>query len=221
MGYIDIGKRQGARMLCGGGRPDSLKAGFYVQPTVFVDVKPSMAIWNEEIFGPVLSVMEFGDEEEAVTRANASEFGLGAGCRVRAREFLRRRAAAAAGCAQRRRCSPRTSSAARACPAPSRLASCGTTARSPRSATCRGARGCGGPRHARAAAYGALPQGRHTQVRHRARPGRVRASQLPAAEAGDVMMGCGWCGMSRDGVAVAQITKRINPNPLGWYFSKL
>ncbi len=48
-----------------------------MQPTIFVDVKPAMAIWTEEIFGPVLSVMEFSEEDEAVTRANTSEFGLG------------------------------------------------------------------------------------------------------------------------------------------------
>ena len=65
-------------MICGGGRlPDN--DGYFVQPTAFADVTDDMTIAREEIFGPVMSVLDFDTEEEVVERANATEFGLSAG----------------------------------------------------------------------------------------------------------------------------------------------
>ncbi len=77
MGYVQKGVAEGATLICGGKRLDM--PGFYVEPTVFSDVTDDMAIAREEIFGPVMSVLEFEDEAEVVTRANATEFGLSAG----------------------------------------------------------------------------------------------------------------------------------------------
>jgi aldehyde dehydrogenase (NAD+) len=77
--YIRIGKEEGARLLLGGGRPAHLPKGFYVEPTVFVDVRNDMRIAQEEIFGPVLSVIAYDTEEEALTIANDSIFGLSGG----------------------------------------------------------------------------------------------------------------------------------------------
>ena len=75
--YIEQGAQEGAQLLTGGAdKPDGLQTGFYVRPTVFTGVKKDMAIWQEEIFGPVLSVMEFSTEEEAVALANDSPYGL-------------------------------------------------------------------------------------------------------------------------------------------------
>mmetsp|Transcript_22301 Transcript_22301/g.53498 ORF Transcript_22301/g.53498 Transcript_22301/m.53498 type:complete len:512 (-) Transcript_22301:193-1728(-) len=77
LGYIAAGKAEGATLFCGGGRPaDAPPKGFYIAPTVFTDVKADMKIWNEEIFGPVLAVMTFKTEEEAIALANNSDFGL-------------------------------------------------------------------------------------------------------------------------------------------------
>lgn len=76
--YIDQGKRQGASLLTGGKRPEGFASGYYLQPTVFVNVRPDMAIWREEIFGPVLSVMTFETEEQALSLANDSDYGLAA-----------------------------------------------------------------------------------------------------------------------------------------------
>ena len=75
--YIEKGEKEGARLVTGGKRLD--RDGFYIQPTVFADVKDDMIIAKEEIFGPVMAVLDFETEEEAVTRANATEFGLSAG----------------------------------------------------------------------------------------------------------------------------------------------
>jgi betaine-aldehyde dehydrogenase len=77
MGYVEIGRAEGARLVAGGTVPD--KPGFFITPTIFADVTDDMSIAQEEIFGPVLSVLEFDTEEEALTRANATEFGLAAG----------------------------------------------------------------------------------------------------------------------------------------------
>ncbi len=74
-GYIDIGKGEGARIVAGGGRPD-IDTGWFVEATVFADVDNSMRIAQEEIFGPVLCVIPYGDEAEAVAIANDSEYGL-------------------------------------------------------------------------------------------------------------------------------------------------
>ncbi len=77
--YIDVGRQEGARLLLGGGRPDSVgDKGFYVGPTIFGEVDPGMRIATEEIFGPVLSILTFEDEAEALKLANDSEFGLSA-----------------------------------------------------------------------------------------------------------------------------------------------
>src|SRR5260370_24527206 len=75
-GYIDVGRSQGARAVIGGGRPAGLDRGWYVEPTIFADVKPGDRIAREEIFGPVLSVLTFEDEDEAVAIANDSPYGL-------------------------------------------------------------------------------------------------------------------------------------------------
>lgn len=79
--YIDIGRQEGAQLVTGGGRPADprLRDGFFVAPTIFQSVDPNMRIFQEEIFGPVLSVTTFSDEEEAITLANNSEYGLVAG----------------------------------------------------------------------------------------------------------------------------------------------
>ncbi|MFN3954980.1 MAG: betaine-aldehyde dehydrogenase [Pararhodobacter sp.] len=77
LGYIEQGKTEGARLVTGGARLE--RAGFYVQPTAFADVTDTMAIAREEIFGPVMAVLDFDDEDEVIARANATEFGLSAG----------------------------------------------------------------------------------------------------------------------------------------------
>lgn len=75
-GYIAKGKAEGARLIAGGNIPN--RDGFFIEPTVFADVTDDMAIAREEIFGPVLSVLEFDTEGEALRRANDTEFGLAA-----------------------------------------------------------------------------------------------------------------------------------------------
>ena len=76
-GFIEAGLAQGARLVAGGpDRPVGLERGFYVRPTVFADVTPDMRVFREEIFGPVLCLSPFRDEEHAVELANATEFGL-------------------------------------------------------------------------------------------------------------------------------------------------
>ncbi|MCH2041145.1 MAG: betaine-aldehyde dehydrogenase [Saccharospirillaceae bacterium] len=79
--YIDKGKSEGATLLCGGNalKPASAPNGFFVEPTVFIDCTDDMTIVNEEIFGPVMSVLEFESEEEVVRRANDTHYGLAAG----------------------------------------------------------------------------------------------------------------------------------------------
>ncbi len=81
LGYITRGKAEGARLVTGGHRVTigDLANGFFVAPTVFDECHDDMAIVREEIFGPVMSVLEFDDEEEVIARANATEFGLAAG----------------------------------------------------------------------------------------------------------------------------------------------
>ncbi|MEX0954549.1 MAG: aldehyde dehydrogenase [Rhizobiaceae bacterium] len=75
-GYIAAGRAEGARVACGGGRPQGFSRGYYVEPTVFTDVTPHMKIVQEEIFGPVVSVLTYRDEDEAVAKANNSAYGL-------------------------------------------------------------------------------------------------------------------------------------------------
>ena len=78
LAYIETAKSEGATLVCGGGRA-SLNTGFYVQPTVFADVTDAMTIARKEVFGPVMAVLDFDTEGEAVARANDTEFGLAAG----------------------------------------------------------------------------------------------------------------------------------------------
>jgi aldehyde dehydrogenase (NAD+) len=75
-GYIKKGVEEGARLVTGGGRPEGLDGGWFVQPTVFADVDNSMAIAQEEIFGPVLAVIPYDTEDDAVRIANDSVYGL-------------------------------------------------------------------------------------------------------------------------------------------------
>ena len=77
--YIQIGIDEGARLLCGGlGRPEGFEKGFYARPTVFADVNNQMRIAREEIFGPVLVMIPFDTEEEAIAIANDTPYGLAA-----------------------------------------------------------------------------------------------------------------------------------------------
>jgi aldehyde dehydrogenase (NAD+) len=80
MGYIDIGRKEGATLRAGGVRltRDGLDRGFFIAPTIFDDVTPDMTIAREEIFGPVLSVLTYTDEDDAVRIANDSRYGLAA-----------------------------------------------------------------------------------------------------------------------------------------------
>ena len=77
LSYINKGKAEGARLITGGNRIPG--DGYYIQPTVFADVTDDMSIAREEVFGPLMSVLSFDNEEEVVGRANATEFGLAAG----------------------------------------------------------------------------------------------------------------------------------------------
>jgi acyl-CoA reductase-like NAD-dependent aldehyde dehydrogenase len=78
LGYVERGRAEGARLILGGERLGGAQAGgFYMSPTIFDDVSPSMAIAREEIFGPVLSVLSFDDEAEALAIANDNPMGLG------------------------------------------------------------------------------------------------------------------------------------------------
>lgn len=76
MEYIEAGKAEGATLVCGGGRPEGLDKGFFVQPTVFTGVTSDMKIAQEEIFGPVVSIITYTDEEDAIAKANDSIYGL-------------------------------------------------------------------------------------------------------------------------------------------------
>ncbi|KAH9720027.1 Betaine aldehyde dehydrogenase 1 [Citrus sinensis] len=76
--FISNAKSEGATILCGGARPEHLKKGFFVEPTVITDIATSMQIWREEVFGPVLCVKAFSTEDEAIELANDTRYGLGA-----------------------------------------------------------------------------------------------------------------------------------------------
>ena len=79
-GYLAAGKEEGASLLCGGTRlAGNLAGGYFVAPTIFSDVRDSMRIAREEIFGPVICAIPFDDVEEVVRRANSTEFGLASG----------------------------------------------------------------------------------------------------------------------------------------------
>ncbi len=78
--YVESGKQEGATLVAGGERADiGTGKGYFVQPTVFADVQPGMAISRDEIFGPVLAAIEFADIDEAIARANDTPYGLAAG----------------------------------------------------------------------------------------------------------------------------------------------
>ena len=79
LNYIQVGNREGARLLVGGGRPEGLDGGNFVQPTVFADVDGKMRIAQEEIFGPVVAAIPFRDEEDLIAKANDTIYGLVAG----------------------------------------------------------------------------------------------------------------------------------------------
>jgi aldehyde dehydrogenase (NAD+) len=79
LGFIEQGKKQGADVVAGGGRPAAFDKGFYVEPTIFANVDNRMAIAQEEIFGPVLAVIPYDTEEEAIRLANDSIYGLAGG----------------------------------------------------------------------------------------------------------------------------------------------
>lgn len=74
--YIQAGRDEGATIACGGGRPQGFDKGYFIEPTVFTDVQPNMKIAQEEIFGPVVSVIGYTDEDDAVRKANNSDYGL-------------------------------------------------------------------------------------------------------------------------------------------------
>ncbi len=79
--YIEIGKDEGAEIACGGNRitTDGKGDGFFIEPTAFVNVKPDMRIVQEEIFGPVVVIQKFKDEQEAIELANGTDYGLAGG----------------------------------------------------------------------------------------------------------------------------------------------
>ncbi|KXU95137.1 betaine-aldehyde dehydrogenase [Caballeronia megalochromosomata] len=81
LGFIESGKREGARLVAGGARltDGAFSRGQYVEPTVFADCRDDMRIVREEIFGPVMSILAFDDEDEVIARANDTDYGLAAG----------------------------------------------------------------------------------------------------------------------------------------------
>jgi len=81
LAYIAAGKKAGAKVLIGGGRPDdpNLQSGYFVEPTVFDGCSDDMKIVREEIFGPVMAILTFFDEDEVIARANDTDYGLAAG----------------------------------------------------------------------------------------------------------------------------------------------
>jgi len=92
--YVDIAREEGARLLTGGDKPAEFDSGHYIEPTVFTDVEPGMRIAQEEVFGPVLGIIEVSDFEEAVAVANDVDYGLSAAVfttdMAASREFTRR-----------------------------------------------------------------------------------------------------------------------------------
>jgi aldehyde dehydrogenase (NAD+) len=91
--YIEIAKQEGATLLTGGGRPEGMETGYYVEPTVFADVESEMRIAQEEVFGPVLGILEFSEFDEGIDIANDVAFGLSSaihtGDMAAARKFTR------------------------------------------------------------------------------------------------------------------------------------
>src|SRR5207247_10627646 len=83
--YVEIGRKEGAHLRCGGGQPKdpALAKGFYFEPTVFTEVDNKMQIAQEEIFGPVASILKFHDEDDAVRIGNDVIYGLAAGVQTK------------------------------------------------------------------------------------------------------------------------------------------
>jgi aldehyde dehydrogenase (NAD+) len=79
LGYIEKGKKEGAQLVAGGGKPAQFAKGFYVEPTIFANVDNKMTVAQEEIFGPVLSVIPYDSDDQAVSIANDSPYGLSGG----------------------------------------------------------------------------------------------------------------------------------------------
>lgn len=77
LNYVELGESEGAKLVTGGRRPDDQPRGWFVEPTVFAEVANSMRIAQEEIFGPVVTIIRYDDEDEAIAIANDSEYGLG------------------------------------------------------------------------------------------------------------------------------------------------
>lgn len=75
-GYIRLGREEGAEVVAGGGRPEHLERGFYLEPTLLAGCRAGMRVVQEEIFGPVIVVLPFDEEDEAVELANGTDFGL-------------------------------------------------------------------------------------------------------------------------------------------------
>jgi aldehyde dehydrogenase (NAD+) len=92
--YVDVGEAEGATLRTGGTRPDGLETGYYIEPTVFTDVDPDSRLAQEEVFGPVLSVIEVSDFDEAIDVVNGVDYGLSASVftadMARARAFTHR-----------------------------------------------------------------------------------------------------------------------------------
>ena len=101
MGYIELGKKEGAKLLAGGNVRTDKGGGFFVEPTCFVDVRNDMRIAQEEIFGPVLVVIPYADDEDAIRIANESDYALGgyifSGNKERGMRMARRVRAGAVG----------------------------------------------------------------------------------------------------------------------------
>lgn len=78
LSYIESGKKEGAKLICGGKKPDDekVKGGYFIEPTIFTDVQRDMKISREEIFGPVMSVFKWTDEEKMLQQVNDTEYGL-------------------------------------------------------------------------------------------------------------------------------------------------
>jgi acyl-CoA reductase-like NAD-dependent aldehyde dehydrogenase len=79
LAYIEQGKKEGATPVAGGGAPPNLQKGFYVEPTIFANVDNKMSIAQEEIFGPVLAIIPYDSDADAVAIANDSQYGLAGG----------------------------------------------------------------------------------------------------------------------------------------------
>jgi aldehyde dehydrogenase (NAD+) len=75
-GYVQVAVREGARIICGGKRPDGIEQGFFYEPTLLADVDNAMTVAREEIFGPVLVAIPYDDDDDAIAIANDSIYGL-------------------------------------------------------------------------------------------------------------------------------------------------